>query len=147
MRAMVLREHGGPEVLRPEELPTPTPGPHQLLVRVHATSVNPVDAKARRGGGATRVFPIVLGFDASGVVTACGPDVVGWSDQGARIGLPPAVCDRLASGRIAAVAVTTACATKTEAIPTCGPWNSSSETPATFEAGAPDSVFTAGGDP
>jgi NADPH2:quinone reductase len=88
MRAMVLREHGGPEVLRPEELPTPTPGRHQLLVRVHATSVNPVDAKARRGGGATRAFPIVLGFDASGAVTACGPDVEGWNAGDAVFGCP-----------------------------------------------------------
>ena len=65
MRAIVLREHGGPEVLAAEELPAPSPGRHQLLVEVHATSVNPVDTKIRRGGGAARALPIVLGYDAS----------------------------------------------------------------------------------
>jgi NADPH2:quinone reductase len=79
MRAIVLREHGGPEVLREEDLPRPAPGRHQLLVEVHATSVNPVDTKVRRGGGAARAMPIVLGYDASGIVRACGPDVEGWS--------------------------------------------------------------------
>ena len=73
-----MRKHGGPEVLVIEELPIPTPIRHQLLVEVHATSINPVDTKVRRGGGATRAFPIVLGYDASGVVKACGPDVAGW---------------------------------------------------------------------
>jgi NADPH2:quinone reductase len=42
MRAIVMREHGGPERVRPEDLPQPVPGRHQLLVAVHATSVNPV---------------------------------------------------------------------------------------------------------
>jgi NADPH2:quinone reductase len=78
MRAIVMRGHGGPEVLHPEDLPQPVPGRHQLLVAVHATSVNPVDTKVRQGGGAARTFPITLGFDASGVVEACGPDVAGW---------------------------------------------------------------------
>jgi NADPH:quinone reductase len=88
MRAIVLREHGGPEVLRPEQLPLPVPGRHQLLVQVHATSVNPVDAKVRRGGGAPRTFPLVLGFDASGVVRGRGPDVDGWSEGDAVFGCP-----------------------------------------------------------
>ena len=88
MRAIVLREHGGPEVLRPEELPRPTAGRHQLLVQVHATSVNPVDAKVRRGGGAPRTFPLVLGFDASGVVRECGPEVDGWREGDAVFGCP-----------------------------------------------------------
>jgi NADPH2:quinone reductase len=88
MRAIVSREHGGPEVLCLEELPLPSPGRHQLLVQVHATSVNPVDAKVRRGGGAARAFPIVLGFDASGVVESSGPDVEGWSEGDAVFGCP-----------------------------------------------------------
>ncbi|HEX4405685.1 MAG TPA: zinc-binding dehydrogenase [Polyangia bacterium] len=66
----------------------PTPGRYQLLVRVHATSVNPVDAKVRHGGGASRAFPIVLGYDASGVVVARGPDVEGWRDQDEVFGCP-----------------------------------------------------------
>jgi len=80
MRAIVLNEHGGPEVLVPAELPVPVPGRHQLLVAVHATSVNPVDTKVRKGGAAARPMPIVLGYDVSGVARACGPDVRGWSE-------------------------------------------------------------------
>jgi len=79
MRAIVLREFGGPEVLQPAELPAPVPGPHQVLVEVHATSVNPVDTKVRQRTGVERGFPIVLGYDASGIVRACGPEVTGWS--------------------------------------------------------------------
>jgi NADPH:quinone reductase len=88
MRAIVLREHGGPEVLRLEEMPVPTPGRRQLLVQVHATSVNPVDTKVRRGGGARREMPIVLGFDVSGIVRACGPDVEGWREGDPVFGCP-----------------------------------------------------------
>jgi NADPH:quinone reductase len=88
MRAMVLREHGGPEVLRLDELPAPNPGKHQLLVEVHATSVNPVDAKVRRGGGVARAFPLVLGFDASGVVRSSSPDVEGWTVGDTVFGCP-----------------------------------------------------------
>ena len=88
MRAIVLREHGGPEALRLDELPMPVPGTHQLLVEVHATSVNPVDAKVRRGGGAPRAFPLVLGFDASGVVRSCGPDAEGWNVGDTVFGCP-----------------------------------------------------------
>ncbi len=88
MRAIVLREHGGPEVLCSEELPQPVPAKHQILVEVEATSVNPVDAKVRRGGGAPRAMPIVLGYDVSGVVRACGPDVEGWKVGDAVFGCP-----------------------------------------------------------
>jgi NADPH2:quinone reductase len=79
MRAMLCNRNGDPEVLEAGELPTPAPGPHDLLVAVRATSVNPVDTKVRRGGGAARSFPLVLGYDASGVVVACGPAVTGWA--------------------------------------------------------------------
>ncbi|MDB4988205.1 MAG: zinc-binding dehydrogenase [Myxococcaceae bacterium] len=62
-------------MLRLEELPVPEPGEHDLLVEVHATSVNPVDAKVRRTQGAARTFPIVLGYDVSGVIVGMGPRV------------------------------------------------------------------------
>ncbi|MET0423501.1 MAG: alcohol dehydrogenase catalytic domain-containing protein [Actinoplanes sp.] len=52
------------------ELPDPRPGPHDLLVRVEAVSVNPVDVKSR--GGAQ---PRILGYDAAGVVESAGPAV------------------------------------------------------------------------
>jgi len=79
MRTVVMWEHGGPEVLKLEDRPKPEPGPGQLLVQVRATSVNPVDARVRRGGLAPRTFPVVLGYDVSGVVAAAGPGVVGWA--------------------------------------------------------------------
>jgi NADPH:quinone reductase len=77
MRAMVIREHGGPDVLRVEELPTPELRDTDVLVEVHATSVNPVDTKVRQRAG-TRPFPITLGYDVSGVVVSCGPRATMW---------------------------------------------------------------------
>ena len=74
MRAVAYREAGAPDVLTDVDLPVPTPGPKDLLVAVHAVSVNPVDTKVRSGqepGGE----PKVLGYDAAGVVTAVGAEV------------------------------------------------------------------------
>ena len=88
MRAVTLREHGGPKVLKLEELPIPIAGRHQLLVAVHATSVNPVDTKVRQRSGAARALPIVLGYDASGVVAGLGPEVVGWNAGDLVFGCP-----------------------------------------------------------
>ncbi len=56
------------------ELPTPTPGPRDLLVRVHAISVNPVDTKRRKDAAKTDDKPRVLGWDAAGVVEAVGAE-------------------------------------------------------------------------
>jgi zinc-binding alcohol dehydrogenase family protein len=67
-----------PAVFEDIELPVPTPGPRDLLVRVEAVSVNPVDGKLRQGvdpGGEAKV----LGFDAAGVVTAVGEEVSGFA--------------------------------------------------------------------
>lgn len=79
MRAIGQSVFGGPEVLQTfVEIPTPAPGPRDLLVHVHAFATNPVDAKARRGGPAGGVVPSgprILGWDASGVVESVGPDV------------------------------------------------------------------------
>jgi NADPH:quinone reductase len=77
MRAMVIREHGAPGVLRLEERPEPELRETDVLVEVHATSVNPVDTKVRQRSGA-REFPIVLGYDVSGVVVRCGSRVTQW---------------------------------------------------------------------
>lgn len=77
MRAVVIHQVGAPEVLQMGELPQPVPGPHDLLVEVHATSVNPVDTKIRLGIR-PRELPLVLGYDLSGVVVACGARVQGW---------------------------------------------------------------------
>src|SRR5215470_15855697 len=77
MRAMVIREHGGPDVLKMEERPEPELRDTDVLVEVHATSVNPVDTKVRQRSG-TREMPITLGYDVSGVVVRCGPRAKMW---------------------------------------------------------------------
>jgi NADPH:quinone reductase len=78
MRAIVQDVYGGPEVLRMAEVSRPAPGPLDLLVRVHAVSVNPVDAKVRGGGPAGAPVtnpPQIVGWDAAGVVAAVGDAV------------------------------------------------------------------------
>ncbi len=77
MQAIMVREFGGPEVLRWEQVPTPTPGPGEVLVRVHAVSVNrTLDLQVRQdGGGYGTVLPLILGNDPSGVVVAVGQGV------------------------------------------------------------------------
>lgn len=75
MRAITQDTFGGPEVLRLTELPRPEPVPHEVLVRVRAAGVNPVDWKTREGGGmagALSAPPFVLGWDVSGVVEQVG---------------------------------------------------------------------------
>ena len=74
MKAMVIREFGPPSVLRLEERPRPRPGKGEVLVRVAATSVNPIDAKIRaKGLGLAADFPATLHCDLSGVVEELGP--------------------------------------------------------------------------
>ena len=72
------RANGGPEVEEYLDLPVPTPGPGQLLVRVRAAGVNPADWKRRDGmrmpGGPPPEFPIVMGGEVAGVVEATGGD-------------------------------------------------------------------------
>ncbi len=76
MKAMVIREFGGPEQFELAEMPKPAPGYGQVLVRVRAASVNPVDYKIRRSGAWARVpMPAILGYDAAGVVEAVGGGV------------------------------------------------------------------------
>lgn len=76
MKAMVIRSFGGPDVFEERDLPTPQPGPEDVLVRVHATSVNPVDYKIRQQGSWAGIEPpAVLGYDVAGVVEQVGADV------------------------------------------------------------------------
>ncbi|MBS1678250.1 MAG: zinc-binding dehydrogenase [Actinobacteria bacterium] len=80
MKATVFHEHGGPEVLGYEEVPTPTPGPDEALVRVHATTVNRgPDAKVREDGFGIPGFrlPHVSGADGAGEIVALGEGVTG----------------------------------------------------------------------
>jgi len=77
MKAMVMREFGPPEVMRLEETSTPRPGSGEVLIRVHAVSVNrTLDLAVRTGTyPASVALPHVLGVDPSGVVDAVGPGV------------------------------------------------------------------------
>lgn len=71
MRAIVAASHGGPEVLEIKEVPKPTPGIGEVLVKVEAASVNPFDTQVRRGDYAEYVrAPFKLGVDVSGTVEA-----------------------------------------------------------------------------
>ncbi|MGH2374845.1 MAG: alcohol dehydrogenase catalytic domain-containing protein [bacterium] len=87
MKAVVLRRHGGPEVLNLEEVPTPSPGAGEVLLKVKACALNNMDIWARSGppGGRPvfpwreRVFPMTTGGDAAGIVEATGPGVDGWT--------------------------------------------------------------------
>src|SRR4029453_16419008 len=78
MKAVVIREYGGPEVLKYEDIPRPEPNDDQLLVRVIAAGVNPVDGMIRSGMFAkegNRAFPIILGGDVAGVVEKVGSKI------------------------------------------------------------------------
>jgi len=76
MRVMCFHAFGGPERLHPDELPRPRVGPGEVLVRVVAAGVNPVDWKIREGRLVDRVpheLPVVPGWDAAGLVEDLGP--------------------------------------------------------------------------
>src|SRR5688572_12532616 len=73
MKASYFRKFGGPEVLEYGDLPDPVPAPGEVLVDIHAASVNAADWKMRSGGyAAMNEFPHVPGRDFSGVVAALG---------------------------------------------------------------------------
>jgi NADPH:quinone reductase-like Zn-dependent oxidoreductase len=77
MKAVLLIDHGEPEMLRYGEAPDPTAGPGEVVVDIHAASVNAADYKVRLGGGRYSLsrFPHILGRDFSGVVSTIGPGV------------------------------------------------------------------------
>ena len=81
MKAVRMHAYGGPEVLKYEDTPRPEPAGGEVLVRVDAVAVNPVDWKIR--AGYMKPFrdypmPLILGWDFSGVVESTGPDVRDW---------------------------------------------------------------------
>lgn len=78
MKAAVINQYGPPGVLRYVDVDRPSIKPNQMLVKVHASSVNPIDWKIRRGMLqflTGRSFPIILGFDVSGEVVKVGDRV------------------------------------------------------------------------
>jgi len=78
MKAIQFHQYGGPEVLALVEIPQPRPGPDEVLIKVHAAAVNPIDWKLR-AGHMKDIFPLVLpstpGWDVSGTVEETGADV------------------------------------------------------------------------
>jgi NADPH:quinone reductase-like Zn-dependent oxidoreductase len=82
MKAIVVHQYGGPEVLKFEDYPDPVPGPGEVLIRVAAASVNPIDYK-RRAGLTTDFYPLhfpaLIGVDVAGTVVGTGPGVEGFS--------------------------------------------------------------------
>lgn len=116
MRAIVLREHGGPEVLRLEELDLSEPGPNEARIRLSASGVNYLDIRQRTGDYKT-TLPVVIGNEGVGTVEAVGAQVrdvrvgdrVGWIMAGGTytthanvaadrlVPIPAAVDDRTAA--------------------------------------------------
>jgi NADPH2:quinone reductase len=79
MRAIVVEQFGPVDVMKLRELPTPDPGQGQVLVRLHAAGVNPVDTYIRSGSYAMKPpLPYTPGGDGAGVIEAIGTGVVGW---------------------------------------------------------------------
>lgn len=82
MRAIVIESFGGPEKLELVDLPTPTPEPGEVLIRIAAAGVNPVDWRVRDGSLAhlfPHGFPLVSGWDAAGTIAALGDGVSGFA--------------------------------------------------------------------
>jgi NADPH:quinone reductase-like Zn-dependent oxidoreductase len=82
MKAVVARQYGGPDVLKFEDYPDPVPGPGEVLVRVAATSVNPIDYKRRSGltkNFYPMKFPGLIGVDIAGTVVRVGAEVQGFA--------------------------------------------------------------------
>lgn len=111
MKAIVVREFGEPEVMKLEDLPTPGPGPSQVLVRVKAAGVNPVDTYLRTGIHAhAPKLPYTPGKDAAGVVEAAGDgvarfragDTVYTADSSTGTYAEFALCDETQLGRLPA---------------------------------------------
>jgi NADPH:quinone reductase-like Zn-dependent oxidoreductase len=96
MRAIVIREHGGPEVLRPEDVDDPRPAPGEVVVRVRACALNHLDLWTRSGqAGFSPPFPHVLGDDIAGEVA--DPAGVAGLAAGMRVMLSPGTsCGRCA---------------------------------------------------
>jgi NADPH:quinone reductase-like Zn-dependent oxidoreductase len=76
MKAILLEQHGGPEVLQYRDFPAPEPGPGQVQVQIHAAAMNRLDVLVRNGWPGIRLeYPHILGADGAGVISAIGPEV------------------------------------------------------------------------
>jgi NADPH:quinone reductase-like Zn-dependent oxidoreductase len=89
MKAISQDHLGGPDVLKLVTLPAPEPGVSEILVRVHAAGVNPIDGAQRQTGAFVGEPPFVLGWDVSGTVEAVGPGVTLYKPGDEVFGLLP----------------------------------------------------------
>jgi NADPH:quinone reductase-like Zn-dependent oxidoreductase len=92
MRAAIFHENGGPEVLRIEDVPTPQPGPGEVLVRVKAAAMNHLDLWVRRGLPIETTMPHIGGSDVAGVIADVG-DGVDRARIGERVVINPSLFD------------------------------------------------------
>lgn len=106
MRAMIIRQHGGPEVLELAEVPRPEPGPGQALIKVGAVSVNSYLDVTNRAGGInyrTYAMPNILGSEHAGELVALGPDTTSHLPIGTPVAvvnvIPCGTCDWCRDGR------------------------------------------------
>ena len=103
MKAVVLPEYGGPDLLQVREVPEPKPGPGEIEIRVAAASLNPVDWKQRSGAAKGRMpltFPAILGRDASGTVVQVGPGVTSFRVGDKVLGRPASAHAEFAVGKV-----------------------------------------------
>lgn len=103
MKAVLFRQHGGPDKLSYEDLPTPTIGPGEVLVKVKACALNHLDLWIRQGNPAYPMpLPHVSGSDVSGIVEQVGSHVEGVA-AGQRVYISPGMscwrCDQCLAGR------------------------------------------------
>ncbi len=102
MRAIVFKQHGGPEVLEMMDLPMPQPRANEVRVKVKAVALNHLDLWVRKGWPGLKLpLPHVLGSDVAGVVDAVGADVKAWGPNMNVVinpGLSCGVCERCLSG-------------------------------------------------
>jgi len=93
MKAMMLKAFGGPDSFELREVIKPAPGSGEVLVRIHATSINPLDYQVRRGDYADLVpLPAITGHDVSGVVEEVGPGVTAFA-SGDEVWYTPQIFD------------------------------------------------------
>jgi NADPH:quinone reductase-like Zn-dependent oxidoreductase len=106
MKAVVLHEYGGPEKLKYEEVADPVAGEGQVLVRVAATSVNPIDYKLRSGifkDFMPLTFPAILGNDFSGIVRSVGAGVSGFAVGDKVMGMADSADAELVAAKVGSV--------------------------------------------
>lgn len=95
MKAVRIHEHGGPEVLRWEDITEPTCPPDRILIEIRATSINHLDLWVRKGRPRTPL-PIILGSDGSGVISEVGKNTEGWQEGDPVIVQPGTYCGKCA---------------------------------------------------